>query len=133
METWRQYLLGCKFIIKTDHQSLKSLLEQQILTPLQQKFIFKLLPFDFEVQYKKGRDNVAVDALSRMHDEQATKRSGNKICNYDYRMQQAITLDIPVTWQECLCTLQLRLPLRFGMWEILNVIAIRDKKIKVVT
>lgn len=39
-------------------------MEQRILTPLQQKFITKLLPYDYEVQYRKEKENVAVDALS---------------------------------------------------------------------
>jgi len=30
---WRPYLLGKPFVIKTDHQSLKYLLEQRISTP----------------------------------------------------------------------------------------------------
>lgn len=30
---WRQYLLGCHFIIRTDHKSLKELLAQVIQTP----------------------------------------------------------------------------------------------------
>lgn len=66
VEKWRPYLLGRHFIIKTDLQSLKHLMEQRILTHLQQKFITKLLPYDYEVQYKKGRENAAVNALSRL-------------------------------------------------------------------
>ena len=38
-----QYLMGRHFVIKTDHQSLKYLLEQRITTPLQQKWLAKLL------------------------------------------------------------------------------------------
>lgn len=41
-------------------------MEQRILTPLQQKFITKLLPYNYEVQYKRGRENAAADALSRI-------------------------------------------------------------------
>lgn len=47
-------------------------MEQRILTPLQQKFITKLLPYDFEVQYKRGRENAAADALSWIPDGHIT-------------------------------------------------------------
>lgn len=66
MEKWRPYLLGWRFIIQPDHQSLKYLMKQRILTPLQKKFITKLLSYDFEVQYKKGKENATTDALSRL-------------------------------------------------------------------
>ena len=62
---WRHYLVGHHFIIKTDHQSLKYLLEQKLTTPLQHKWLTKLLGLDYEIQYKKGSDNTAADALSR--------------------------------------------------------------------
>ena len=35
---WRHYLEGNHFIIRTDHQSLKYLLDQRITTSLQQQF-----------------------------------------------------------------------------------------------
>lgn len=62
---WRHYLLGRHFIIRTDHQSLKHLLEQRVATPFQQKWITKLLGFDYEIVYKVGKENLAADALSR--------------------------------------------------------------------
>lgn len=40
---WRHYLEGHHLIIKIDNQSLKYLLEQTITTPLQQKWLTKLL------------------------------------------------------------------------------------------
>lgn len=64
---WRSYLLGRHFIIKTDHHSLKYLMEQRLVTPVQQKWMTKLLGFDYDIQYKKGSDNTAADALSRVH------------------------------------------------------------------
>jgi hypothetical protein len=65
IQRWRPYLLGQTFVIKTDQQSLKYLLEQKVGTPFQQKWITKLLGYSFKVEYKKGVDNKVADALSR--------------------------------------------------------------------
>ena len=65
VKKWRPYLLGRPFVIKTDHQSLKYLLEQRVGTPAQQRWITKLLGYAFIVEYKKGKENVVADALSR--------------------------------------------------------------------
>ena len=35
-------------------------------TPIQQQWLPKLLEFDYEIQYNQGKDNVAIDALSRV-------------------------------------------------------------------
>lgn len=65
VQKWRHYLSPNKFLIKTDHQSLKFLMEQRISTPMQQKGMIKLLGLDYSIIYRKGRENVAEDALSR--------------------------------------------------------------------
>ena len=57
--------MGKPFIIKTDHQNLKFLLEQRVGTPAQQKWITKLLEYSFLVEYKQGRENRDTDALFR--------------------------------------------------------------------
>lgn len=36
-------------------------------TPFQQKWVFKLLKFDFNVEYRKGKENKTDDTLSRLH------------------------------------------------------------------
>ncbi|GJV92450.1 hypothetical protein Tco_1540263 [Tanacetum coccineum] len=54
------------FKIKTDHFSFKYLLDQRMYTPTQLKWLPKLMGFDYEIQYKKGLENVTVDALSRI-------------------------------------------------------------------
>lgn len=64
---WRPYLLGVRFVVKTDQQALKWLLEQKVGTPLQQRWVSKLLGFDFVVEYKRGTSNIAADTLSRLH------------------------------------------------------------------
>jgi hypothetical protein len=57
--------LGRRFEVKTDHYSLKYLLDQQLSTIPQHHWVGKLLGFDFTVEYKPGRTNVVADALSR--------------------------------------------------------------------
>ncbi|XP_055960653.1 transposon Tf2-1 polyprotein [Mercurialis annua] len=66
---WRPYLWGRKFLIRTDHYSLKYLLDQRITTLPQQKWVSKLLGYDFQVEYKAGKENKVADALSRRDEE----------------------------------------------------------------
>ncbi|RVW13442.1 Transposon Tf2-2 polyprotein [Vitis vinifera] len=70
VKKWRSYLLGHNFKIQTDQQSLKYLLEQKMGTPLQQKWITKLLGYEFVVEYKQGKENKVADALSRKMEDQ---------------------------------------------------------------
>lgn len=49
VQKWNSYLQGNRFIIKTDNQSLKFLLEQCLLTLLQQKWLAKLIGLDYEI------------------------------------------------------------------------------------
>ncbi|CAJ2644751.1 unnamed protein product [Trifolium pratense] len=63
---FRHYLLGHKFIIRTDQKSLRNLMEQTLQTPDQQDWLHKFLGYDFSIEYKPGKDNIAADALSRV-------------------------------------------------------------------
>ncbi|KAL4312967.1 hypothetical protein GQ457_01G036970 [Hibiscus cannabinus] len=62
---WRQYLLGRRFIILTDQKSLRELTQQTIQTPEQQRWLSKLIGYDFEIRYRPGKLNSVADALSR--------------------------------------------------------------------
>jgi hypothetical protein len=62
---WRPYLWGRRFSVKTDHYSLKYLLDQRLATIPQHHWVGKLLGFDFTVDYKPGAANKVADALSR--------------------------------------------------------------------
>lgn len=59
-------MLGHKFILRTDQKSLKSLLDQSLQTPEQHAWLHKFIGFDFQIEYKPGKDNQAADALSRV-------------------------------------------------------------------
>jgi hypothetical protein len=68
VKKWRPYLFATIFTIKTDQQSLKHILEQRVGTPMQQKWISKLLGYHFVVEYMQGKENKVADALSRKED-----------------------------------------------------------------
>jgi hypothetical protein len=65
LKKWRHYLLGNRLIIKTDQQSLRFMTTQKLTEGIQHKLLLKLLEFDYTIEYKKGKENIAADALSR--------------------------------------------------------------------
>lgn len=65
LKKWRHYLIGNPLIIKTDQQSLRFMTTQRLSEGIQHKLLLKLLEFDYTIEYKKGKENIAADALSR--------------------------------------------------------------------
>ena len=59
VEKWRHYLEPTTFILRTDHSSLKYLLQQKMQTQLQKKSLTKLLGLSYEIHYKRGQENKA--------------------------------------------------------------------------
>jgi hypothetical protein len=66
VERWRPYLQRAEFLIKTDHHSLCYLDDQLLQSPLQRKAMARLMGLQFKIIYKKGAENLAADALSRV-------------------------------------------------------------------
>jgi hypothetical protein len=62
---FRQYLVGARFVVRSDHNSLKYFLEQKDLNERQQKWVSKIQAYDFDIEFVKGKNNVVADALSR--------------------------------------------------------------------
>lgn len=63
---FRHYLLGHKFVIRTDQKSLKILMDQSLHTPEQQAWLHKFIGYYFTIECKPGKENLAADALSRL-------------------------------------------------------------------
>ena len=65
IKKWRPYIIGKQFVVRTDQRSLRFLLEQRGVEAEYQKWVLKLMPYNFTIQYRPGSTNSAVDALSR--------------------------------------------------------------------
>ena len=61
--------MGRHFKVEMDHDSLKYFLEKILSSEEQQKWVTKMLGYDFEIIYKKGKQNVVADALSRKDED----------------------------------------------------------------
>ncbi|XP_019082698.1 PREDICTED: uncharacterized protein LOC104704959 [Camelina sativa] len=67
METWQHYLLAKECVIHTDHETLKHLRGQTNLKRRHAKWLEFIETFPYVIKYKKGKENVVADALSRRH------------------------------------------------------------------
>ena len=67
LETWQHYLWTKEFVIHTDHESLKYLKGQGKLSKRHIKWVEFIESFPYVIKYKKGKENIVADALSRRH------------------------------------------------------------------
>ena len=58
-----------KAIVPKDWDSLKYFLEQRLSSEEKQKWVTKMLGYDFEIIFKKGKQNVVADARSRKDED----------------------------------------------------------------
>ena len=66
LKIWRHYLYGAQFKVYTDHHTLKYFCSQPDLRGRQGRWAELMQEFHMEILYRKGRDNVVADALSRI-------------------------------------------------------------------
>ena len=69
LKKWCPYLMGRHFKVKTNHDSLKYFLEQRLFSEEKKKWVTKMLRYEFEIIYKKGKQNVVANALSRKDED----------------------------------------------------------------
>ena len=64
LKMWRHYLMGRKFLLKTDNVSLKYLFEQPDLNVRKARWLAFLSEYHFELNHIKGKENKIADVLS---------------------------------------------------------------------
>ena len=64
LKMWRHYLMGRKFLLKTDIMSLKYLLKQMHLNERKDRWLAFLREYNLELKHIKGKENNIVDALT---------------------------------------------------------------------
>ena len=64
--TLRPYLEGQRFLIRTDHHSLRWVLNLADAQGRLARWRLRLLEFDFEVEYSPGKEHHAADVMSRL-------------------------------------------------------------------
>ncbi|MCO5579963.1 hypothetical protein L7F22_033830 [Adiantum nelumboides] len=65
LDSWKHYLLGTPFILRTDHQSLKYFMTQTKLSDKQMRWANFLSRFNFHIAHIAGKHNQVANALSR--------------------------------------------------------------------
>ena len=61
--------MGRHLKVKIDHDSLKYFLEQPLSLEEQKKWVTNMLGYDFDIIYRKGKQNFVADALSRKDED----------------------------------------------------------------
>ena len=78
MKRFRHYLLGRRFVTRTDQGALKSLLKTKDSEGQTARWIESLASFDFNIQHGPGKRHNNADALNRItNKKRETKENGS--------------------------------------------------------
>ena len=79
---FRHYLLGRKFLIRTDHSSLKWLMNFKDAEGMVARWILQISSYDYEIEHRKGALHLNADGLSRKeHNKRKCKRESCPECS----------------------------------------------------
>jgi hypothetical protein len=70
LKKWKHFLAEVELILRTDQQSLKHMGEQRLVQGIHHKLLVKLMGYNYRIEYKKGKENRVVDALSQRPQEE---------------------------------------------------------------
>ena len=76
VEYWEKYLLGRHFVLRSDHQALKTLMTQfgnSRKSGKFQRWYERLQTFTYTLEYHPGKSNHVADALSRLDPDKASQ------------------------------------------------------------
>ena len=65
VDHFRLYLAGCKFLLRTDHHSLKWLMSFPEPEGQIKRWLERLQEYDFEVEHRPGKSHCNADAMSQ--------------------------------------------------------------------
>lgn len=97
VERYEHYLRGRKFKVITDHSALVQLNKKsEAGNERMQRWMEKLGEYNMEIEYRKGEEKIAADALSRKYGEEKAKDMMEK----EYGASQRSRYWIGVEWRE---------------------------------
>ncbi|KAK0597787.1 hypothetical protein LWI29_028591 [Acer saccharum] len=98
-EKFRQYLIGSKVIVYSDHAALKYLLTKKEAKPRLLKWILLLQEFDLEIRDKKSSENVVADHLSRLVEDENVEESTKLVpINENFPDEQLMAVGVNDPW-----------------------------------
>ncbi|UYV66679.1 K02A2.6-like, partial [Cordylochernes scorpioides] len=124
IEHFNTYIWGRKFVLKTDHKPLIYMLNPKngaVLPPIIQRLSWRLQPYDFEIEFIQGKQNIADifsrQPLSNTSDEKWLEDYVHKVLSITSEELQALSLkEIKVCTEQDPVFQKLKEMVQKGVW-----------------